>query len=270
VDHAAFPTFLPAETVRFYRDVLGFPVAHTICAKGWGPAGHPDFVHFFFDVGRGARIAFFYYFGLPPTERGAGDAYARFEEGAPLFFVRSRHLALRVDTEAEMLEYKRRLDASEWPCEMVVTHETIESIYVHDPNGYFLEISRPTRELAEVEVADAEATIEALIRTVAGEAPTMEALWAHKGQIVGRETGRVTLYVLDVPDWSTLPSVAAADPEVEVAKVGPYFAISKAGPLVIDRAATGCRHAVWYSAVAGIQGGKITQYDKTALRVEPT
>ena len=26
VDHTAFPTFDPAGTVRFYRDVLGFPV----------------------------------------------------------------------------------------------------------------------------------------------------------------------------------------------------------------------------------------------------
>ena len=37
VDHAAFPTFNPAGTVRFYRDVLGFPVVHSICAVGWGP-----------------------------------------------------------------------------------------------------------------------------------------------------------------------------------------------------------------------------------------
>jgi catechol 2,3-dioxygenase-like lactoylglutathione lyase family enzyme len=32
VDHSAFPTFDPVGTVRFYRDVLGFPVVHSICA----------------------------------------------------------------------------------------------------------------------------------------------------------------------------------------------------------------------------------------------
>ncbi len=64
VDHAAFPTFDPAGTVRFYRDVLGFPVVHSICAVGWGPEDHPDFIHFFFDIGNDDRIAFFYYFGL--------------------------------------------------------------------------------------------------------------------------------------------------------------------------------------------------------------
>ena len=41
VDHAAFPTFDPAGTVRFYRDVLGFPVVHSICAVGWGTGGSP-------------------------------------------------------------------------------------------------------------------------------------------------------------------------------------------------------------------------------------
>ena len=59
MDHAAFPTFDPAGTVRFYRDVLGFPVVHSICAAGWGPEDHPDFIHFFFDIGNDDRIAFF-------------------------------------------------------------------------------------------------------------------------------------------------------------------------------------------------------------------
>ena len=55
VDHAAFPTFDPGGTVRFYRDVLGFPVVHSICAAGWGPEKHPDFIHFFFDIGNDDR-----------------------------------------------------------------------------------------------------------------------------------------------------------------------------------------------------------------------
>ena len=56
VDHVAFPTLDPAGTVAFYRDVLGFPVVHSICAAGWGPKKHPDFVHFFFDIGNGDRL----------------------------------------------------------------------------------------------------------------------------------------------------------------------------------------------------------------------
>jgi len=79
-----------------------------------------------------------------------------------------------------------------------------------------------------------------------------------------------TLYVLDVPENKPVAEVAGRDPSVAVDSVGPYFAIVAAGPIVIDRRATGCRHAVWYSSVAGVSGGRITQHDKDALRVEPT
>lgn len=78
-----------------------------------------------------------------------------------------------------------------------------------------------------------------------------------------------TLYVLDVPEFAPLAKIAAKDPEVTVGKVGPFFEISKRGTIMIDRRATGCRHAVWYSAVAGLADGRITQHDKDALRVEP-
>ncbi|MBA3905463.1 MAG: hypothetical protein H0X35_02080 [Pseudonocardiales bacterium] len=78
------------------------------------------------------------------------------------------------------------------------------------------------------------------------------------------------LYVLDVPENTPLAKVAAQDPQVTVGRVGPYFEITAAGAIVIDRRATGCRHAVWYSAIAGVaRGSAITQHDKDALRVEP-
>ncbi len=44
--------------------------------------------------------------------------------------------------------------------------------------------------------------------------------------------------------------------------------IESDGPIVIDRRATGCRHAVWYCCIAGLAGCRITQWDKDALRVE--
>ncbi|GAA4897644.1 hypothetical protein [Actinomycetospora straminea] len=77
------------------------------------------------------------------------------------------------------------------------------------------------------------------------------------------------LYVLDVPENTTVAKVAAEDPEVTVGRVGPYFEITADGPIVVDRRATGCRHAVWYSCIAGVAGGRIAQHDKDALRVEP-
>src|SRR5215204_7072642 len=63
VDHTARPTWKLRETIEFYRDKLGLPLVHVISARGWGPATHPDFLHFFFDSGNGSTIAFFYYLG---------------------------------------------------------------------------------------------------------------------------------------------------------------------------------------------------------------
>jgi catechol 2,3-dioxygenase-like lactoylglutathione lyase family enzyme len=186
VDHAAFPTFDPAGTVRFYRDVLGFPVVHSICAAGWGPEDHPDFIHFFFDIGNDDRIAFFYYFGLDAPDRsaGKGDVYARFDVDTPEYFVRSRHLALHVDSEAHLMEYRRRLDRSEWPVEMQIQHETIESIYTHDPNGYMVEITRALRPVTPQEDLDANLTIDALVDIVRNPGHTMDDLLLRKAELI--------------------------------------------------------------------------------------
>jgi len=185
VDHVAYPTFDPAGTVAFYRDVLGFPVVHSICAAGWGPEKHPDFIHFFFDIGNGDRLAFFYYFGLEPFDGGPqGDAYSRFAADVPIFFIRSRHLAIHVDSEEDLLEYRRRLDGSEWPVEMQIQHETIESIYTHDPNGYMIELTRALRPVTPQEDLDAELTIDALVDVVSGPDPSMAGLLARKAELI--------------------------------------------------------------------------------------
>jgi catechol 2,3-dioxygenase-like lactoylglutathione lyase family enzyme len=196
VDHAAFPTFDPAGTVRFYRDVLGFPVVHSICAAGWGPDDHPDFIHFFFDIGNDDRIAFFYYFGLPqPTTAEKGDVYARFADTTPDWFVRSRHLAIHVDSEDALLEYRRRLDLSEWPVEMQIQHETIESIYTHDPNGYMIEVTRALRPVTPQEDLDANLTIDALVDIVQRDGHTMDDLLTRKAELI----------VERAPSWQPAP-----------------------------------------------------------------
>lgn len=101
--------------------------------------------------------------------------------------------------------------------------------------------------------------------------------------------GAVTaMFVLDVPENAGVVAVAEQDPLLQVDKVGPYFRItaegeaddspreplgaghtSPAGEIVIDRRATGCRHAVWYSAIAGLRDARIVQHDKNALRIAP-
>ena len=186
VDHAAFPTFDPVATVQFYRDVLKFPVVHSICAAGWGPEKHPDFIHFFFDIGNGDRIAFFYYFGVEPMgdQTAPGDAWTRLPHDTPVFFRNSRHIAIHVDDEEDLLEYRRRLDESDWPVEMQVMHETIESIYTHDPNGYMIELTRALRPVTPQEDLDAALTIEALCDVVGRGAATMQDLLTRKAALI--------------------------------------------------------------------------------------
>ena len=77
------------------------------------------------------------------------------------------------------------------------------------------------------------------------------------------------LYLLDVPENRGIIETAERDPGLSVTRVGAYFQVVAPGGIVIDRRATGCRHAVWYSAVAGVGGGRVVQHDKDALRVEP-
>ena len=72
-------------TVAFYRDIMGLPLIHAITAKGWGreKEQHADFLHFFFDAGRGATIAFFYYIGT--------DRTARYEPEDHYFYSATQH-----------------------------------------------------------------------------------------------------------------------------------------------------------------------------------
>jgi catechol 2,3-dioxygenase-like lactoylglutathione lyase family enzyme len=174
VDHAAFPTFAPKETIQFYRDVLGFPVVHATCALGWGPQNHPDFIHFFFDIGQGDRLAFFYYFGV--------EAYR--DDDIPELIRRARHLAIHVDDEDTLQEYRRRLDASEWKCELQVRHETVESIYVTDPNGYLIEFARPLRAITVEDDIDANLSVDALLAVVDEERPTLERFYQLKADLI--------------------------------------------------------------------------------------
>ncbi|MFT4395399.1 hypothetical protein ACLTEW_10735 [Gordonia lacunae] len=78
-----------------------------------------------------------------------------------------------------------------------------------------------------------------------------------------------TMFVLDVPENTAVAAVAGEAPGVTVDHVGPYFRITADDAIVIDRRATGCRHAVWYSSVAGLLESRISQWDKDALKVEP-
>jgi len=97
VHHTARPTWKLRDTIEFYRDVLGLRVVHAISARGWGPQGHPDFLHFFFDSGQGSTIAFFYYIGTKRPDY--------LEPRLDNHNYRATHTAWQVNTREELVAW---------------------------------------------------------------------------------------------------------------------------------------------------------------------
>jgi catechol 2,3-dioxygenase-like lactoylglutathione lyase family enzyme len=162
--------------VEFYRDRLGLPLVHAISARGW-PDGHPDFLHFFFDAGNGATIAFFYYIGTerPETMRPERST-----------FYDATHTAWKVETSEDLQLWRERVKAQ--GIEMYyeeVRHEMIESLYFMDPNGYMVEITHELRPMVPLDAEDAERTLRAAMELEDLGDPAkfsrIDDVWRRKG-----------------------------------------------------------------------------------------
>ena len=115
--HTALISSDVERTVRFYQDVLGFPLTELIENRDY-----PGSSHFFFDIGNGNLIAFF---DLPGLDLGP---YAEVLGGL-------HHLAISVTPE-KWEHLRGKLDAA--GVEYLVESET--SIYFRDPDGARLEL----------------------------------------------------------------------------------------------------------------------------------
>jgi catechol 2,3-dioxygenase-like lactoylglutathione lyase family enzyme len=128
------------ETRHFYEDLLGLPLVHLIQSDVVPSTGEfCPYVHIFFQLGDGSYIAFF---DLGDNERA---------EPSPNTPAWVNHLALRVDSEAQLLAAKTRLEAAGVAVLGVTDHHIIHSIYVFDPNGIRLELTTPTVSAQEME-----------------------------------------------------------------------------------------------------------------------
>ena len=106
----------------------------------------------------------------------------------------ARHTSWTVETQAELEDWKARLEAKGVAVSQEVQHEVVRSLYFRDPNGYPLEISLTTRVPDDRDAADTELTLQAMIETFAdGPAPetkTIEDMWRRKGELVAASQGK--------------------------------------------------------------------------------
>lgn len=180
VHHTARPTWKLADTVHFYRDLLGLPLVHAISARGWGADDHADFLHFFFASGNHSTIAFFYYIGTEPPE------FVRTRDD---YRYRATHTAWRVETREALVECRTRLEAAGVAVKYQIRHEIIESIYFDDPNGYPVEITWQVRPFESIDIDDARRTMDAAIALEQSGTPftRIDQVWARKGAALAKE-----------------------------------------------------------------------------------
>ncbi len=160
INHLALVCRDMKKTVDFYSGVLGMPLIKTIEL----PAGMGQ--HFFFDIGKGDALAFFWFPDAAESQAGISHAPALVGQGdITTAHASMNHVAFDVPEE-KIEEYQQKLkaagveitevvnhDASETQASPEVTDTTfVRSIYFKDPDGILLEFASWTRELNESDV----------------------------------------------------------------------------------------------------------------------
>jgi glyoxylase I family protein len=126
VHHLALICSDVEQTVRFYQDMLGFPLVDVMENRDY-----PGSTHFFHDIGNDNLLAFFDFPGL-----GLGESVEAI--GAV------QHVAISVD-RASFEAVRDRLDAAGVPY-LGPDRGLTDSIYVKDPDGVQIElIAEPLR-----------------------------------------------------------------------------------------------------------------------------
>ncbi len=115
--HVALVSSNVERTVRFYQDVLGFPLTDIFENRDY-----PGSNHFFFDIGNGNLLAFF---DFPGLDLGP---YAEVLGGL-------HHMAISMPSD-QWEQAKARLDGAGVPYQL----ESGTSIYFRDPDGARLEL----------------------------------------------------------------------------------------------------------------------------------
>ena len=155
VNHLALVCKDMARTVDFYTNTLGMPMTKTIeLPNGMGQ-------HFFFDIGKGDGLAFFWFPNAPEAAPGIASPAKNVGQGSIVTAHGSmNHIAFDVPHE-RLEEYRDKLRAKGVEVTEVINHDDtpqqvnrtindstfVRSIYFFDPDGILLEFAGWTREL---------------------------------------------------------------------------------------------------------------------------
>ena len=163
VNHVALVCKDMKETVDFYTNVLEMPLVKTIQLGDRGQ-------HFFFDAGRGATIAFFWFPNAPEAAPGIASQDQRPGSNFTSAHASMNHLAISIPLE-KFDEYVARLKQKGVKVHVInhadnpegytvgVTDRTwIRSMYFADPSGIAMELAAYTRAFRPDDVAHAPAT----------------------------------------------------------------------------------------------------------------
>jgi catechol 2,3-dioxygenase-like lactoylglutathione lyase family enzyme len=160
INHLALVCRDMKRTVDFYSGILGMPLIKTInLPNGMGQ-------HFFFDVGNGDALAFFWFPDAPEHVPGVTHPAHMIGQG-PLTTAHAsmNHVAFNIAAD-KIDEYQRKLTEAGIECTPVVNHDDspmqaspsitpstfVRSIYFCDPDGIMLEFAAWTRSLDERDV----------------------------------------------------------------------------------------------------------------------
>ena len=170
IHHVAYRCNDAKETVDFYRDTLGMTFQLAFAENEVPSTGAPDpYMHVFLDAGMGNVLAFFELPNSPPMGK---------DPNTPAWV---QHIAFEVDTHADLLAAKDRLEAAGLDVLGPVDHGIFDSIYFLDPNGHRLELASnkggdAVRERAS---AVAQEMLEEWTRT---KLAPRQAAWLHGGE----------------------------------------------------------------------------------------
>jgi catechol 2,3-dioxygenase-like lactoylglutathione lyase family enzyme len=156
VNHIALVSSDMARTIDFYSGVLGMPLVKTLNIPGGGQ-------HFFFDIGNGDSLAFFWFAGAPEGIPGVslspmlpGDGDIRTAHGS------MNHLAFDVPLE-RFEAYRNKLVDKGVAVSPIMDHDDSEStvakvfhpgvfvrsFYFRGPDGELLEFASWTRTMGQ-------------------------------------------------------------------------------------------------------------------------